>query len=237
MEWRRRVSIFIPAYNEVRNLAAAIEDVVGVAEAVLDDYEVLLVDDGSTDGTRELADELAHEHPKLRVIHQPRNLGIAAAYVRALDEAKLDYFSFLPADREVSVDSIRAIFSAVGSADIVVPYHANSRARAPHRRLMTWGYTALVNRALGLGVPYYQGPTIYPTWLARALPKSAGGFSFPTEMLAHAVHAGHGYVAVGLHHQPRAHGSSKAVSARNIGKALATVARLWWRLRVKGGAR
>jgi len=87
-------------------------------------------------------------------------------------------------------------------------------------------------------VPYYQGPTVYPTWLARALPKRAGGFSFPTEMLAHAVHAGHGYVEVGLRHQPRAHGSSKAVSARNVATAAATVARLWWCLRVRrAGAR
>ena len=237
MEPRRRVSIFIPAYNEVHNLAEAIKEVVGVAEAVLDDYEVLLVDDGSTDGTRELADELTHEYPKLRVIHQPRNLGIAAAYVRALDEAKLDHFSFLPADREVSVDSIRAIFMAVGSADIVVPYHANARARARHRRLMTWGYTALVNRVLGLSLHYYQGPTIYPTWLARELPKTAGGFSFPTEMLVHAVRAGHRYVEVGLHHRQRAHGTSKAVSVRNIGRAFATVVRLWWGLRVRGGPR
>lgn len=237
MERRRHVSIFIPAYNEARNIVLAIQEVVGVAEAVLDDYEVLLVDDGSTDGTGALADELTHEHPKLRVIHQPRNLGIAAAYVRALDEAKLDYFSFLPADREVSVDSIREIFMAVGSADLVVPYHANSGARARHRRLLTWAYTSLVNRALGLRLRYYQGPTVYPTALARELPKSVGGFSFPTEMLAHAVHAGHGYVEVGLRHQPRAHGASKAVSAHNIGRAAATVARLWWRLRVQGRRR
>lgn len=234
MESRRRVSIFIPAYNEVLNLAEAIRDILGAAEAVLDDYEVLLVDDGSTDGTRELADRLAHEYPKLRVIHQPQNLGIAAAYVRALDEAKLDYFSFLPADREVNAESIKVIFLAVGSADIVVPYHANPWARPRHRRILTWGYRSLVNWAFALNLRYHQGPCIYPTALARVLPKTMGGFHFPTEMLVHAVRGGNSYVEVGLIHQEREHGTSKAVSIGNVVKALATVGRLWWRIRAQG---
>jgi dolichol-phosphate mannosyltransferase len=231
METRRRVGIFIPAYNEVLNLAEAIKDVAGAAEAVLDDYEILLVNDGSTDGTRELADQLTHEHPKLRVIHQPRNLGIMAAYARALDEAKLDYFSFLPADREVSATSIKAIFAAVGTADIVVPYHANPEARPRHRRVLTGGYTWLVNHVFGLDVRYYQGPCIYPTALARELPRN-GGFYFPTVMLVHALRRGTGYVEVGLMHQEREHGTSKAVSIRNVAEAVATIGRLWWRIHV-----
>jgi glycosyltransferase involved in cell wall biosynthesis len=230
METSRRVSIFVPAYNEVLNLAGAIQDIVGAAEAVLDDYEVLLVNDGSTDGTRELADRLAREYPKVHVIHQPRNLGIAAAYAKALADAKLNYFSFLPADREVSAESIKAIFGAVGRADIVVPYHANTWARPPLRRFLTWGYRSLVNRAFALNLKYYQGPSIYPTALARQLPKEIGGFYFPTEMLVHAVRAGHSCVEVGLIHQQREHGASKAVSVGNILKALTTIARLWWRV-------
>jgi glycosyltransferase involved in cell wall biosynthesis len=233
----RRVSIFVPAYNEVLNLEAAIKDIIDVAETVLDDYEVLLVDDGSTDGTRELADRLTDEYQKLRVIHQPRNLGIAAAYTRALDEAKLDYFSFLPADREVSAESISAIFRAVGSADIVVPYHANTWARPWHRRILTASYCGLVNFMFGLKLRYYQGPSIYPTSLARKLSRTDRGFYFPTEMLVHAVRAGHNYVEVGMIHQQRQHGTSKAVSVRNVVKALVTIGRLWWGIRSSGRKR
>jgi dolichol-phosphate mannosyltransferase len=228
-----RVSIFVPAYNEVLNLEGAIADIVDAAEAVLEDYEVLVVNDGSTDGTRELGDRLAREHRKVRVLHQPRNLGIAAGYVRALDDAKLDYFSFLPADREVSAESIKAILAAVGRADIVIPYHANTWARPRHRRLLTWGFTSLANLAFGMRLPYYQGPVIYPTTLARELPKTAGGFYFLTEMLVAAIRAGHSWVGVGLIHQERAHGTSKAVSLRNVVKALATIAQIRWRLRAE----
>lgn len=231
MELRRRVSIFVPAYNEVANLEGAIHDIVGAARAALEDYEILLVDDGSTDGTGPLADRLAQELPKVRVVHQSRNLGIAAGYVRALDEAKLDYFSFLPADGEISPDSIKNIFAAVGTADIVVPYHQNPRARPLHRRFLTWASSTLVNMFFGLRLRYFQGPCIYPTALARALPKTSGGFYFLTQMLVHAARAGHTYVHVGLIHQERRHGRSKAVSLGNILRAVRTIGALWWAIR------
>jgi len=121
-----RVSVFVPAYNEAANLEAAIRDIVWAAERTLADYEVIIVDDGSRDGTGEIADRLAEENDRIRAVHQPRNLGIARAYERALDEAKLEYVSFLPGDGEIARESIRDIFAAVGAADVVAPYHGNS---------------------------------------------------------------------------------------------------------------
>lgn len=233
MELRRRVSIFVPAYNEVENLEGAVRDIVWAAELALEDYEILLVDDGSTDGTRALADRLAQELPKVRVIHQQRNQGIAAGYVRSLDEATLDYFGLLPADREISLESIKNIFAAVGTADIVVPYHANTWARPLHRRFLTWAFRSLVNALFGLRLRYFLGPCIYPTPLARVLPKTTGGFYFLTQMLVHAVRGGHSYVHVGLVHQERRHGRSKAVSVGNILRALRTIGAIWWTIHVK----
>src|SRR4029453_3358032 len=165
---RRRVSVFLPAFNEVKNLEGALADIVWAADGVLAEYEVLVVNDGSTDGTRELADRLAHENPRVRALHQPRNMGIAAAYERALDEAKLDHFSFLAGDGEIARESVRSILAAVGRADIVAPYHQNPRARQLHRRFLTWASTTLVNVLFGFRMHYYQGPCIYPVALARA---------------------------------------------------------------------
>jgi glycosyltransferase involved in cell wall biosynthesis len=229
------VSIFLPAFNEAGNLDGAVRDVVAAATAELDDHEVLVVDDGSTDGTGAIADALAREFPTARVLHQPRNLGLAAGYRRALAEARLEYFGFLPGDREVTRDSIERIFQAVGSADLVVPYHGNSRARARHRRLLTWVSTLMLNHAIGVQLRYYQGPCIYPTDLARALPKTGRGFFFLAEMLVHALGSGLTYVEVPLTHQERTHGRSKAVSLGNLGAAVATIARVWWSHRVGRG--
>jgi glycosyltransferase involved in cell wall biosynthesis len=234
METGRRVSVFVPAYNEVDNLERSVADIVWAADQVLGEYEILIIDDGSTDGTPALADRLSREDPRVHAIHQPRNMGIAAAYERALAEAKLDYIGFLPADGEIDRGSIRDILAAVGRADIVAPYHQNPRARQLHRRVLTWTSTGLVNALFGQRMHYYQGPCIYSVALARALPKSAGGFYFMTQMLIHALHAGYTYVEVGLTHVDRTHGRSKAVSAKNILKALRTIVQAWWAVHVRG---
>jgi dolichol-phosphate mannosyltransferase len=229
----RRVSVFLPAFNEVDNLEGAVEDVVWAASQVLDEYEMLIIDDGSTDGTGDLADRLASANPRIRVIHQPRNMGIATAYERALAEAKLDHFSFLASDGEIARESVRDILGSVGRADIVAPYHQNPLAREVHRRFLTWASTALVNVLFGQCMHYYQGPCIYPVALARSLPKSAGGFYFLSQMLIHALHAGYSYVEVGLTHVDRTHGRSKAVSIKNILKALRAIGQTWWAIHVR----
>jgi glycosyltransferase involved in cell wall biosynthesis len=226
------VTIFVPAYNEAANLGGAVHDVVSAAQ-VLDDWEIIIVDDGSTDDTGRVADALGASVPKTRVVHNPRNLGLARGYRIALEQATMPHFTFVPGDREVSVESIRAILGAVGTADIVVPYHANAAARPWYRRVLTWASTRLMNLLFGLELRYYQGPCVYPTALARSLRTTTTGFFFLAEMLVQALRAGHSFVEVGLIHQERVHGRSKAVSLANIARALKTVIRLWWVVRVK----
>ena len=227
------LSVFVPAHNEAKNLEGAIRDVTAAAEERFTDYEILLLNDGSTDGTADVAEGLARRNHRIRVIHNPTKRGIAIGYRTALSLATKKYFAFIPGDREVNADSIREIFRAVGSADLVVPYHANRGARAWHRRAMTWVSTTLLNALFRRRLRYYQGPTVYPTQLARTLPSHNRGFFFLTEMLVHALDAGCTYVEVGLLHQERAFGKSKAVSLSNILTALQAIFGTWWTLRIR----
>lgn len=232
MTLQRTLSVVVPAYNEARNLEGAVRDVVSAA-AGFEDFELLIVDDGSTDGTGEVAERLAREIPQVTAIHHPRNLGFAAAYRTALARARTSYFTFVPGDHEVATESVRDIFAAVGSADLVIPYHATPWKRAWHRRLLTWICSTQLNWLFGWRLHYYQGPTVYPTALARTLPATVSGFFFVTEMLVAAVHAGYSWVEVGLRHQERAYGSSKAVALSNMVNAQRTILRLWWDIRVR----
>lgn len=231
-EERPSISIFVPAHNEAGNIAGAIEDIVWAAEGQFRDYEILLVNDGSTDGTGEIAETLTAKNSRIKVLHHPQRCGIAAGYQTALREAKKDFISYLPGDREIRAESVRDILSAVGKADIVAPYHQNSRARAIHRRVMTYVYTTLCNFLFGQNVRYFQGPIILPTVLARTIPIRCTGFAFVTEVLVHALHSGLSYVEVGLSHQERLSGRSKSVSLSNMLIAVKTIFRLWWNLRI-----
>ncbi|MBI2756461.1 MAG: glycosyltransferase family 2 protein [Chloroflexi bacterium] len=229
----RALSVVVPAYNEGDNLAGAVSTILE-AGRILDEIEVLLVNDGSADHTGAVADRLAGEHPNVTAIHHPRNLGFAAAYHSGLTRATLPYFTFLPGDNEVAPESVRAIFDAIGQADLVVPYHGTPWRRAWHRRILTAVSVGEINLLFGWRMRYFQGPTVYSTDLARRLPVTTGQFFFVTEMLVHALRAGYSYVQVPLTHQERAYGRSKAVAVSNIINAEKTIFHLWWNIRVQG---
>jgi dolichol-phosphate mannosyltransferase len=227
----RTLSIIVPAYNESRAIEGVVANIEAAADT-LEGHEILIVDDGSTDDTGQVADDLARTHTEVRVIHHQRNRGFAAAYGSGLAQARLAYVTFLPGDNEVALGSITNIFEAVGTADVIVPFHATPWNRMWYRRFLTWVCVTEINLLFGWQVKYTQGNAVYPTELARTLPISTRHFFFITEMLVHALVAGYSFVHVPLTHQERTYGRSKAVSLTNIVNAEATMLRLWWNIRV-----
>ena len=95
-------SVIIPCYNCVKTLEATVNS---IRACGLTDYEILLIDDGSTDGTTELCDTLCVRYPELRCIHQ-ENAGVSAARNRGIDEARGEYLWFVDADDTVDVGAL-----------------------------------------------------------------------------------------------------------------------------------
>jgi glycosyltransferase involved in cell wall biosynthesis len=234
MRSARTMSVVVPAYNEMGNLANAVQDVVH-ALRTFDDYEVIIVNDGSQDGTGEVADGLAATIDCVRVVHHEKNRGFSASYQTGLQHARMAYFTFVPGDHEVAAESVEEILNATGKADLVIPYHGTPWNRTWQRRMLTWICTTQLNVLFGRNLKYYQGPAVYPTQLARVLPINTGGFFFATEMLLNALLMGYSWIEVPLIHHERAYGQSKAVKPSNIVNAQMTILRLWWTLRVRGG--
>ena len=230
---RRTISVIVPACNEARNLEAAVDTVIEAARS-FDDFEVLIVNDGSADETGEVADRLAAADSRIHVVHHESNQGFAAAYGSGLARARMQYVTFAPGDNEIASTSLAEIFDAVGKADLVVPYHGTPWKRAFYRRILTWTCVTQINAFFGWHLHYFQGPTVYPTALARVLPRTTRGFFFITEMLVYALAAGCTSVEVPLIHQERAYGRSKAVALANIVDAEKTILRLWWQIRLLG---
>jgi glycosyltransferase involved in cell wall biosynthesis len=233
MALERTISVVVPAYNEMGNLEAAVLDVLH-ALRTFDDYEVIIVNDGSKDGTGEVADRLAAAHEKVLAIHHNPNRGFSASYQTGLAHARMAYFTFVPGDHEVALESVEAIFDAVGKADLVIPYHGTPWNRTWPRRILTWICTTQLNILFSRNLRYFQGPAVYPTILARALPITTGGFFFATEMLVNALMMGYSWVEVPLTHHERTYGQSKAVKGSNIVNAQLTIIRLWWNVRMRG---
>jgi 3-oxoacyl-[acyl-carrier protein] reductase len=229
----RSLSVFVPAYNEADNLAPTIETIMRALSVSVEDYEVIVVDDGSTDGTDEVAESLARRFPEVRVIHNPRNMGVGYGWMRAVEAATKGSFIFVPGDNTWPYRSLFELFGNLGKADVVTSFTTNPGVRSPIRRRLSRIYTTSLNMLFGLKMEYYHGLTIYPTDFLRAHPITTYGFSSMAEALLRAIHEGLSFIEVACAINDRAAGRSKALSARSLGDIGTSIGRLFLELRVR----
>ena len=229
----RTLSVIIPALNEEGNLAAAVGTVLDAIGNRFADYELLIFDDGSTDCTGQIADDLAARHPRVRVIHNERNMGFGYNYIRGVELARKEYVVLFPGDNEIPGEAIRPILDAVGRADIVVPYISTPAVRTWSRRFISSSFVALVNLLFGLRIRYFNGPCVIRRALLQSIPLRTHGFAYMAAILVRLIRSGHSYIEVPMPLQPRKHGRSKAFRPKNILSVVRTLTGLFWEVRVK----
>lgn len=193
------ITLIVPALNEEQLITETVREIVDVVQGRFADYELLLVNDGSTDATGTLMNRLAATHPRIRVFHNSVNLGLGSSYRLGVAEARHEYVMLLCGDGGMPASSLPEIFSWIGGADIVIPYVRNLRQiKTPARFLLSKTYTMLLNRLFGLRLGYYNGLAVHRTELVRALEVKSDGFGFQGEILVKLLKAGCSFVQVGV---------------------------------------
>ncbi|HEX6804183.1 MAG TPA: glycosyltransferase family 2 protein [Terriglobales bacterium] len=129
-----KLSVVMPVYNESATLRTVVERVLAVPLEI----ELLCVDDGSRDGSREILAQLASAHPQIRVLLQPQNMGKGAALRRGIQEATGDFVIIQDADLEYDPDEYPMLLEPLidGKADVV--YGSRFLGGGPHRVLYFW---------------------------------------------------------------------------------------------------
>ena len=227
------VSVFVAAYNEAENLGPTVETLCRAFDGIVSDFEIIVVDDGSTDGTSEIADRLAETLPFVRAIHDPGNKGLGYGWQRAIEAASKRLFVFVPGDNTWPYPSLRDLFASIGRADIVTSYPTNPEIPGWGRRLVSATFTAGLNLLFGLRLRYYHGLTLYPTEFLRANAITTFGFASMSEALLRAIHHGYSVVAVPCKIEERASGRSKALSLLNLRSVIGTLFWLFVDLRLR----
>jgi len=204
----------IPCFNEEDNVGATVGSV-REAMGAQDDYEIILVNDASTDRTLERMQALAATDPRIRVLDNPSNLGFGGSYKRGARAATATYVMMLPGDDGFPGQSIAEIVSHAGKADIIIPVVTNPSARSWLRALASTGFTALLNWAFWLDVGYYNGAVLQRNDLLRTIEITTNSFAYQAEALVKLIARGatykHCYVSI----QERAAGRSSALSLKN----------------------
>ena len=230
------MTLIVPALNEEKLIVETVEQIVEVAEGRFADYELLLVNDGSTDATGRLMDGLAGRNARIRVFHNPRNIGLGSSYHLGVTHARNEYVMLLCGDGGMPASSLPKIFDKIGAADIVVPYCENLKdIKGPGRYLLSRAYTILLNTLFGLRLKYYNGLPVHRVELVRGVGGKSDGFGFQAEILVQLLRAGRTYVEVGVMGAEKANRSS-ALRIRNVVSVSRTLGRLLRKTYLKRGA-
>jgi dolichol-phosphate mannosyltransferase len=227
----KNISIVIPALNEEAVVEGVVRDIAKQVAAFFADYEIILIDDGSTDKTGDIMDRLASELPNVLSIRNPHNMGLGASYQRGLTEARYNYLMMLCGDGGMPAASLPPIFAAVGSADIVAPYVTNlKQIKSPVRYFTSRTYTNLLNILFGQKIKYYNGLPVHRVDLLRQLRINSSGFAFQGEILTKLLRSGCSMTEVGVAGAEMTRNSS-ALRLRGLLNIAKVLALLVWEVR------
>jgi glycosyltransferase involved in cell wall biosynthesis len=229
---RRGLSVVLPAYNEEAVVEATVRCCLAVLAALTPDFEVIVVDDGSRDRTGPIADALAAEDPRVRVVHNRPNRGYGGALIAGFDAVTKSLTFFMDSDGQFDIADIAELLELREAGyRAVLGYRARRRDAWP-RKVNAWGWNRLGRLLFGLRIRDVDCAfKLYDTNLVRALDVRAEGAMVNTEMLVKLVKLGVPYAEVPVRHYPRTHGSATGANPRVIARAFRELLRLRGKLR------
>jgi glycosyltransferase involved in cell wall biosynthesis len=220
------LTVAIPALNEERNVSLTVASVLSAAAKVPHlAIEMIVIDDGSTDGTAGVVTELMRQHPNVRLLRNPRNKGLGASIRRAILEATTDRFIIVPGDNDMPVSMLELLFRNANAADIVMTYFLNEEIRGRMRYLLSEAFRLIYTTVFDLYVMYLNGPAIYPLTKLREVQLHSTRFSIVAEINVRLLRQGVSFIELPSYRQLGMARSTSA-SMRNLAEAARVLFRL-----------
>jgi glycosyltransferase involved in cell wall biosynthesis len=207
------LTIVIPCLNEEKLIAATLDAVAAAMCELPHSYEILVVDDGSTDGTAAVVERYAQQHPNLPIqLHKnPRNRGVTRSYVDSAFLGRGKYYRLVCGDNAEPKEALLAILNQLGKADMVIPYHVKVAGKPLLRGTLSRAYTKLVNALSGYTIRYYNGCALHLRYNVMRWGPYSFGFGFQAELITRLLDEGATYVEIPVctnHVEKDAHSSA-----------------------------
>jgi dolichol-phosphate mannosyltransferase len=230
---RPAISLVLPAFNEAAVIARAVAEAESSLAEHFDCFEILVVDDGSTDATVEVVRRTLAGSPHTRLLRHEANRGYGAALRTGFAAARYELVAFTDADCQFDLADLARLANLAREVPVAVGYRAD-RKDPWRRRFLSRGYNLLARALCGTRVRDVDCAlkVFRREVLANLLPESRG-FFVNTEMLTRARLLGLEVADLPVTHRPRAGGTSK-VSLREVPRTARTLFSFWWREVVRG---
>ena len=213
------ISVFFPCYNEEDNVAQAVGQARSVLEKLNADFEIIVVDDGSSDATGRIAEEIASQDSRVKVVRHRTNLGYGAALQSGFKAATREIVFYTDGDGQFDINEMPPLLPLMAKYDIVSCYRLN-RQDSLIRKINGWCWTKLVCLLFGMKICDIDCAfKLYKREIFDNIKLSSSGALIDTELLARAIRKGYSLTQKGVHHYPRTAGTQTGANLRVILRA------------------
>jgi glycosyltransferase involved in cell wall biosynthesis len=220
------ITVFFPCYNEQDNVGRVAQSAVDVLEGIKADYEIIVVDDGSTDDTGRIADELAAANDRIRVVHHARNLGYGAALQSGFRAATKELVFYTDGDGQFDMREMPQLLPLIAQYDVVSCYRMNRQDNIL-RKMAGWLWTRMTGLIFSMNLRDVDCAfKLYKRAIFDHIKMESTGALIDTEILARIARKGYRITQKGVHHYPRTAGQPTGANPRVILRAFKELLRL-----------
>lgn len=223
------LSIFFPFWNEEKNVKYVVENAIEVAGKIADVWEIIIVDDGSSDKTYQLGQEMASRNNNVSLISHKPNRGYGAALKEGFSNAKYKYVVFTDGDRQFDFSEVSKLIELIGSCDIVIGFRKKRRDDLSRHVLMNmlkvWDYIffRFYFKDIDCGFKLFKKDA-----LDKIMPLRSEGAMITTEILAKATRKKLKIKEVEVNHFPREYGNQTGANLPVVIRAVLESFILWF---------
>jgi glycosyltransferase involved in cell wall biosynthesis len=211
------LSVIVPALNEEAGLEGAVTTILEVVARTVPEHEILIFDDGSTDRTGAIAEDLARKHASIRVFHHGRPHGLGGVIRAGWQQARMQQVMWVDGQGVTSAEALERILAERSKADLVVPYAVNQKERDWLRRSIARAFRGTLNLVFGLDLHQYTHLVVAPREVVCKLRVRTDSHALQAEALVKMIKSGCSYVQVGVEDRFRIETRrSKAFRLRNV---------------------
>jgi glycosyltransferase involved in cell wall biosynthesis len=220
------LSVFFPCYNEELNIEGLILEAIQVLDRSVQEYEILVINDGSTDKTGLIADRLIEEHEHVRVIHHGRNRGYGAALISGFSNSIHEWVFFTDGDRQFLISEIELLLNHIDDHDLIIGFR-KARRDPWHRILYGHTWTRVVQLLFGLKVRDINCAfKLVKRTIMDGITLHSSGAVINAELMIKAKLSGAHIKQAGVSHRPRMFGKQTGGNPKVILKALRELLKL-----------
>ena len=213
------ISVFFPCHNEAASIEPLVEKTLSVLESITSDYEVIIVDDGSTDRTPQIADELAKANPNVRTVRHETNLGYGAALQSGFRTARKQLVFYTDGDGQFDIAELPPLVPLIEQYDIVSCYR-KKRTEGILRKFNAFCWGKLVNIVFQMKLKDIDCAfKLYKREIFDNIKMQSTGALIDAEVLARALRKGYTVTQTPVSHYPRLAGQSSGANIAVILRA------------------